>query len=87
VIASGIKHCILSPGIMSLRITEFPKDILLELAKRLDVADLLSLLSVSQQLCGHQSRYLTTITCFLSSAASSANSSSRGPFGLMLWSA
>jgi hypothetical protein len=48
VIASGIKHCILSPGIMSLSITEFPQDILLELAKRLDVADLLSLLSVSQ---------------------------------------
>jgi hypothetical protein len=33
---------------MSLNITEFPQDILLELAKRLDVADLLSLLSVSR---------------------------------------
>ncbi|KAJ7902416.1 hypothetical protein B0H13DRAFT_2026331 [Mycena leptocephala] len=31
---------------MSLSITEFPQDILLELAKRLDVADLLSLLSL-----------------------------------------
>ncbi|KAJ7843949.1 hypothetical protein B0H13DRAFT_2412134 [Mycena leptocephala] len=31
---------------MSLNITEFPQDILLELAKRLDVADLLSLLSL-----------------------------------------
>jgi hypothetical protein len=30
-----------SPGTMSLSITEFPQDILLELAKRLDVADLL----------------------------------------------
>jgi hypothetical protein len=33
---------------MSLSIAEFPQDILLELAKRLHVADLLSLLSVSQ---------------------------------------
>ncbi|KAJ7932960.1 hypothetical protein B0H13DRAFT_2262959 [Mycena leptocephala] len=31
---------------MSLSVTEFPQDILLELAKRLDVADLLSLLSL-----------------------------------------
>jgi hypothetical protein len=46
---------ILSFGTMSLSITEFPQDVLLELAKRLDVADLLSLLSVSQQLCAHQS--------------------------------
>jgi hypothetical protein len=33
---------------MALSVTEFPQDILLELAKQLDVADLLSLLSVSQ---------------------------------------
>jgi hypothetical protein len=36
-----------SPGTVSPSSVEFPQDILLELAKRLDVADLLSLLSVS----------------------------------------
>ncbi|KAJ7872393.1 hypothetical protein B0H13DRAFT_2280273 [Mycena leptocephala] len=46
VIASRVlARSISSPGTMSLSITEFPQDILLELAKRLDVADLLSLLS------------------------------------------
>jgi hypothetical protein len=51
-------HSISSPDTMSLSITEFPQDLLLELAKRLDVADLLSFLSVGQRLCvcGHQSR-------------------------------
>jgi hypothetical protein len=60
VIASGVlATSILCPGTMSLNIAEFPQDILLELAKRLDVADLLSLLSVSQSLCGRRLRYLT----------------------------
>ncbi|KAJ7855810.1 hypothetical protein B0H13DRAFT_2283588 [Mycena leptocephala] len=39
-------HSISSPDTMSLSITEFPQDLLLELAKRLDVADLLSFLSL-----------------------------------------
>jgi hypothetical protein len=39
-------HSILTPATMSLRIAEFPQDVPLELAKRLDVADLLCFLSV-----------------------------------------
>jgi hypothetical protein len=56
---------------MSLRIAEFPQDVLLELAKRLDVADLLCFLSVCYEQWKAQ-RWLI----FPSSAASSADASS-----------